>query len=395
MSGKTILRVIVPTTGNWIEMKTLVVCYSKMKGFGGGVFAARATVNALASVCDEVTVLFPADQPDERDPELMPKVRQIGVTDSIPRFRKLLRCLFRGTLHRMEKVFGALTEKESFDTIVFHNSKTSRRLIPIAKKRGAKVITVHDNYEYEYTKDNFPWYDLLWMLPITMRGEREAVRGSDLNLVLSVQDRDLLRSHYDPDCKSRFEVLGVFEYKDRPLPELGKPTEIDTFVITGNLGARQTLDSLLPWLDECWPILHRRCPEARLLVAGKNPGQALKKRLEAIGADLVDTPQDMGSVLSRGKYYVCPTCKGGGVKLRVMDGLRYGLPVLVHEVSARGYEPFMSSSLFVYHDPVSFKDALERMLDTEVDRSLILEIYSSHLSWHSGVSRMKRYLSLV
>ena len=32
--------------------KALVVCYSKMKGFGGGVFAARSTVNALAKVCD-------------------------------------------------------------------------------------------------------------------------------------------------------------------------------------------------------------------------------------------------------------------------------------------------------------------------------------------------------
>lgn len=374
-------------------MKALVVCFSKMKGFGGGVFAARATVNAMASLCDEVTVLFPADHADERDAELLPNVRQMGITDQHSKPWKFLRCLFRGTLHRMECVFGEMMDKEAFDYVVFHNSKASRRLIPIARKQGAKVITVHDNYEYEYTKDNFPWYDLLWMLPITLKGEREAVQGSDLNLVLSIQDRDLLRNHYDPERKSHFEVLGVFEYKDRPLPNLGDPVKDEVYVITGNLGARQTLDSLLPWLDEYWPVLHERCPDARLLIAGKNPVPALKTRISQIGAELVDTPQDMGLVLSRGKYYVCPTCKGGGVKLRVMDGLRYGMPVIVHEVSARGYEPFHNRSMFVYGDPDSFSDALDRMLDSDVDRSLILEIYSLHFSWLSGVSRMKRFLS--
>jgi hypothetical protein len=61
-----------------------------------------------------------------------------------------------------------------------------------------------------------------------------------------------------------------------------------------------------------------------------------------------------------------------------MDGLRYGMPVIVHEVSARGYEPFHNRSMFVYGDPDSFSDALDRMLDSDVDRSLIREIYSLH-----------------
>ena len=373
-------------------MKALVVNYSKMKGVGGGVFAARSTVNAVAQICDEVTLLFPADRPGEFDAEVDATVRQIGVTDSAPKVVKLFRVLSRGVLHRFMTPFRELMDRERFDLVVFHNSKGSRRLVHLAKEHGAKVVTVHDNYEYEYTKDNFPWYELLWMLPITLKGEGEAVRGSDLNLVLSVQDRDLLRRRYDPDRKIRFEVLGVFEYKDRPLPDVPDTVSENVFVITGNLGVRQTLDSLFPWLDMYWPVLQSRCPDARLLVAGKNPGPPLKKRLADLGAQLVDTPPDMGVVLSKGRYYVCPTSKGGGVKLRVMDGLRYGLPALVHEVSARGYEPFLDRSLFVYDSPASFRVSLDRMLSANPDRSMTLETYSSCFSFHSGVSRMKHFL---
>lgn len=374
-------------------MKILVVCYSKMKGFGGGVFAARATVNALAALYEDVTLLFPADREGEADKEVDSRVRQIGVLDTASKPVKLLRSLARGTVHRFEKAFKELLSKESFDLVVFHNSKASKKLIRPARESGAKVVVVHDNYEYEYTKDNFPFWQLSYLLPITVKGEKEAVRGSDLNLVLSAQDRDLLRNRYDAERKARFEVLGVFEYKDRPLPEQPEPMEDDVFVITGNLGVRQTLDSLFPWLDTYWPLLRGRVPGSRLLVAGKNPTPELKARLLAEGAELIDTPSDMGEVLRRARYYVCPTCKGGGVKLRVMDGLRYGLPCLVHEVSARGYEPFRGRNLFAYDGPESFRDALDRMLRVSVDRTLALETYTAHFSFYSGVSRMKKYLS--
>ena len=374
-------------------MKALVVSYTVMKGFGGGVFAARATVNAVAAICDEVTLLFPADFAGETDPEVAPSVRQIGIPDSISKLRKLLRTLLRGTLHRFEQSFQRLMDENQFDLVVFHNSKATRRLLPLAKAKGAKVVTVHDNYEYEYTKDNFPWYHLWYLLPLTVKGEREAVLGSDLNLVLSIQDRDLLRKAHDPSGRARIDLLGVFEYKELPLPVLPERVRENVFIITGNLGAMQTLDSLYPWLDTCWPLIREKLPDSRLIVAGKNPDSVLKQRAYALGIELVDTPQDMESVLVRARYYVCPVCKGGGVTLRLMDGLRLGLPVVAHKISARGYDPFINRSLFVYDSLDSFGDAMERMLEADLDRKTLQELYRDSFSFSSGVFRMKQFLA--
>ena len=96
--------------------------------------------------------------------------------------------------------------------------------------------------------------------------------------------------------------------------------------------------------------------------------------------------------MARGRYYICPTCKGGGVKLRVMDGLRAGLPVLTHEISARGYEPFLGITLFPYHDQASFRDSLVRMLALHPDVKETLQVYSDHFSFEAGTARLRELL---
>ena len=374
-------------------MKSLVVGFSRMHGNGGGIFATLAYVNAMARIADETVFLFPSDDLAE-DTRIDGRVRQIPVRDQEGKLGKMKRIIFRGVLHRFETCFRELLAKERFDIVTFHNSKASRHLIDLAHTHGAKVITVHNNYERDYTVDNVQGFLLPFILPSTVAGERESVRKSDLNIVLCEKDEELLRSHYDPQRKSVLGRLGVFEYRESVLsahPDVKEPV----FVITGNLSAKQTIDSLLPWLSSYWPILKGRVPEARLVVAGKQPGKRLQEAVALAGGELVDTPPDMSVVLNRGRYYVCPTCKGGGVKLRVMDGLRAGLPVLCHEVSARGYEPFFDVTLFRYGDPGSFRTALDRMLSATPDVESALSCYRNAFSFEAGTKRLEELMKCL
>ena len=371
-------------------MKSLVVGFSRMEGNGGGIFATLAYVNAMARIADETVFIFPSDDLSE-DARIDARVRQIPVRDPEGKAGKLRRILFRGVLHRFETAFRELLDKKRFDVVTFHNSKASRRLIDLAHSRGAKVITVHNNYERDYTVDNVSRIQLPVVLPATVASERESVLKSDLNIVLCEKDEELLRAHYDQQRKSRIEILGVFEYRETALsahPDVQEPV----FVITGNLSAKQTLDSLLPWMERYYPLLLEKVPDAKLIVAGKHPGERLKQALDRPGIELVDTPPDMSVILDRGRYYVCPTSKGGGVKLRVMDGLRAGLPVLCHEVSARGYEPFFDVTLFKYGDPGSFRTALDHMLAATPDVESALSCYRNAFSLEAGTKRLEELM---
>lgn len=372
-------------------MRVLIVTYNYLSGFGGGVYGARAYINAFAALYDDVTLLYPAKSEGELLSGIDPEVRGIGVVDHASKLSKAIRLVVRGIPHRFGLPFKELLERERFDLVVFQNSKCSAGLIGLARAAGARVVVQHDNYEWEYTRDNtMPWMRP-FLLPPVVRTEGMAVREADINLALTPADAGMLTRHYGKGMKGRMELLYPFEY--RPIPVcVPRPVSRPVFVITGNLGAKQTRDSLFPWLQDYYPLLKRTVPEAELVIAGKDAGEDLRHHMVRMGVELVDTPPDMSVVLGRARYYICPVDRGGGVKLRVMDGLRTGMPALVHRVSARGYESLEGISVFTYDSPETFVEALRMMLASQETAESRQAAYKARFAFESGVERLRKIL---
>lgn len=375
-------------------MRVLIVTYNYLSGFGGGAYGARAYINALAALYADVTLLYPARSEGDPLSGIDPRVHGIEVVDHASKVSKAVRLVFKGIPHRFERPFRELLEKERFDLVVFQNCKCSTGLIGPARASGARVVVQHDNFEWDYTRDNTAPWMRPFLLPPVIRTEREAVREADINLALTPADADLLLRHYGKGMKGRMELLFTFEY--RSIPErVPKEVARPVFVITGNLGALQTRESLFPWLKDYYPLLKQAVTEAELIVAGKDAGEDLRQRLDRMGIELVDTPPDMSVVLDRARYYICPVDCGGGVKLRVMDGLRTGMPALVHRVSARGYESLEGLSVFAYDSPGSFVEALQSMLVSPETPEVRQAAYRARFSFESGVERLRKILSQV
>ena len=97
------------------------------------------------------------------------------------------------------------------------------------------------------------------------------------------------------------------------------------------------------------------------------------------------------TIIDRG-IFICPTNVGGGIKLRILDGLKLGMPIITHKVSARGYEDFWDKPWFqVYEDKDSFMAALNMinavMKENVVLRDEILESYMRIFSFSNGKTR--------
>lgn len=372
-------------------MNVLIVTYNYLFGFGGGAYGARAYINAFAALYDDVSLLYPARTEGEPLPEIDSRIHRIEVVDHASKPARAARLLLRGILHRFERPFTDLLARKDFDIIVFQNSKCSSRLIGMARASGARIIVQHDNYEWEYTRDNTPFFLRPFLLPAVIKTEREAVREADVNLVLTQDDARMLKEHYGRGRNVRMELLRTFEYRpvgDCPLSTVTRPV----FAITGNLGARQTRDSLIPWLKVYYPLLKREVPEMELIVAGKDADEDLKQLLSEKGVEFVDTPPDMSVILNRARYYICPVDCGGGVKLRVMDGLRTGMPALVHRVSARGYESLEGLSVFAYDGPESFVEALRSLISCPGSPEERQQAYRTMFAFESGVERLRTIL---
>jgi len=84
--------------------------------------------------------------------------------------------------------------------------------------------------------------------------------------------------------------------------------------------------------------------------------------------------------------------------LRIMDGLRLGLPILTHEKSVRGYESFLNKKYFkTYKDldtfKKSFKDLMNLIEMKKNDNFQIQQDYLDTYSFNAGVKRFEKLLN--
>lgn len=375
-------------------MNILFVTFHYMDAIGGGTFASRAYINAFAKLFpNQVTLLYPGNI-EHSIIGIDPSVNSISIDYNISPLKKLWNMAV-GKVHRYYSIFPYILKRNKFDIIIFDHSRVSSGIIEMAKKTGAKIITIHHNYEVEYSRDNYGFISKYILMHWAKKFERNSILNSDLNLTLTPEDKELLSSHYDKNDTSKIDVIGTFESK--PLQQrslLGDNGIIGLrFIITGNLKAVQTENSLIPWLENYYPVLKEIFPNSTLTIAGKDPSEKILERCKKLGVRLVPSPKEMLPILQDADVYICPTDLGGGLKLRIMDGLREGMPVISHKVSTRGYHDFVDSGfLFSYTDKNSFRKACEALKNSNISSLQIKTLYRQVFSFESGVTRLKTIL---
>jgi hypothetical protein len=224
---------------------------------------------------------------------------------------------------------------------------------------------------------------------------------ADLNLFLTKSDMGLFERQYGK-CNGERAVIGTFEPFQRALPIIEKGDRSYTMVITGSLGSRQTECGIKDFYKNYYMLLRKEFPNGKILFAGRNPTKTIMDivKKETDNMTIIRNPGSMEEIIRQGIIYYCPTNVGGGLKLRVMDGLRQGLPVLVHKVSARGYDVFFDKPYFkIYYDKESFKSGLISLIDlhnkNEIDNKQIQGDYKNIFDLESGCKRLKASLFLL
>lgn len=386
-------------------MRVLFITNHFVDGNGGGSFASRAYANAFSEIAEQCIVLHPTKGEDIR--HIIPNGITLGIKNDKPAILKFFD-IYRGSIHRYTEIAPRLTKLFNPDIVVFDNSRCSYNTIKKIRECHAKTITIHHNYEAEYYYDELRLQKttniLFWkqrLLHYIRRAECESVNNSDINLTLTHQDIGLINSAYANSNKSSFHRIGCFEYRNRDYKAIAcgeKNHESHVFAITGNLSNNQTTQSITSFVRDFFPLVSQVFPNTQLILAGKDPSEEIREVCSHFpNIQIIANPVNMQAVIRQADVYICPANTGGGMKLRVMDGLQLGLPVLCHKISSRGYEAFSESGiLFTYTDTQSFKESIQKIrnkFDNQAfNRASIIDQYISEFSFASGVKRLQSIL---
>jgi glycosyltransferase involved in cell wall biosynthesis len=184
--------------------------------------------------------------------------------------------------------------------------------------------------------------------PSALTREDEAALLGLADVVVAIQpDEEALLRDLLP---GRRVICAPMPATPRPRPA-GTEREPGLLAFVGS-DAAHNVDGLRWFLDAVWPGVRAALPDARLEVCGA-VGRALGGPAPP-GVSLRGMVPDLGAVLHRAAVAVAPIRAGSGLKVKLLDYLAHGLPVVATRAAAEGFAPGDERPVVVTDDAAAF-----------------------------------------
>ncbi|MFT4124617.1 MAG: glycosyltransferase family 4 protein [Gordonia sp. (in: high G+C Gram-positive bacteria)] len=197
-----------------------------------------------------------------------------------------------------------------------------------------------------------------------LRAERKLVRNSEDRVAKSFRRSILVN---DREATVLTQRTGVPAAAVRAVPPLvdasdGPVRQVRDleFVFLGLLSLPHNEDGLRWFLTSVWPLVLEQMPAARLRIVGRD----VRAGLSSLAAQFADSVavegyvEDLSSVLSGAVALVNPLRFGSGVKLKVIDALARGIPVVSTTLGAEGIRSGRDAGILVGDQPKEIAELL-------------------------------------
>lgn len=331
------------------------------------LFQSEAELRAGAdgyAVPSGVRVLSAVDSPRPRDglDRLPVRIRQ-AVRDRW--LRRSLRGPAQDTVLRAAHLVGRAAASGPPDAVVFEELGAFA-LEPVVRRMMPHAVRVLDLFNVNHR----------------LREQEVAARGGDpardreARRLLRVERRLGTGAHALWCCsevdREAFEALahvpvsvvpnGVdtahFAFDERPDKAASR-----ALLFTGSLQYPPNEDGLRFFLNAIWPTLKGRCADLELHVAGAGASDALAGYMRAMpGVRFFGEVGDMRPIARAAGVAVCPLRMGSGTRLKILEYMSWGTPVVSTRIGAEGLDARDGEDLLLADDPAAFADAVLRLL---------------------------------
>jgi glycosyltransferase involved in cell wall biosynthesis len=194
-----------------------------------------------------------------------------------------------------------------------------------------------------------------------MRREEEGLwRRVDAITVTSASDLARVRAAH-PDARVAVVPNGVDAERYRP--RAGPPrSDGRTVLFFGALDYYPNSEGLLSFLDEVWPSLVETHPGARMRILGRRPPPALLAR-QGPAIEVAGFVEDLRPSLAEAAVVVVPLRLGGGTRLKILEAMAMGKPIVSTSLGAEGLDATHGRELLLADDPARFAAEVRRVLD--------------------------------
>jgi polysaccharide biosynthesis protein PslH len=144
--------------------------------------------------------------------------------------------------------------------------------------------------------------------------------------------------------------------------------EANSLIYSGALTYQANFDAVAYFLSDIFPKIQAIIPDVKFYITGKTDGVSLEKLPRHEGVVFTGYVKDIRSVLARCCVNVVPLRMGGGTRLKILETLAIGTPVVSTTKGAEGLNLTEGQDLLLADTPDEFAQAVVRLLGDQAYR---------------------------
>jgi sugar transferase (PEP-CTERM/EpsH1 system associated) len=215
--------------------------------------------------------------------------------------------------------------------------------------------------------------------------ERRIARRADLEVVCGPDDATFLHRHVTRNLPVEVIANGVDLDYFRPDSAPDHRAEKPTVLFCGAMDYNPNIDALRWYFGEVHDRLRHHVPDLEVLIVGKAPVLEVQAHGQRPGVTVTGGVPDVRPYYRRSWLQIVPLRIGGGTRLKIVESMAMGTPVVSTTIGAQGLDLQHDSDILLADRPEEFAAQTARALqDTTLRTSLErngTQTAHDHLAW--------------
>jgi glycosyltransferase involved in cell wall biosynthesis len=152
--------------------------------------------------------------------------------------------------------------------------------------------------------------------------------------------------------------VDISHFRVTPLPINQDPI----ILLNGTMSYYPNVDAAVWFVEKMFPLILQILPQTKLLIVGQNPVEEVQRLARDAQIIVTGSVPDMRDYLNRSNLVVVPLRIGHGTRLKVLEAMAVGRPVVSTPIGAEGLDAQAGKHLLLADDPTQFAASVIEVL---------------------------------
>ena len=264
-------------------------------------------------------------------------------------------------------------KSESFDIVLLESLFTTPYIETLKTYSTAKIILRSHNLEYIIWKrlsieSVNPAKKIYLKLLSSQLKQYEIDVFNKIDGIATISDEDK-KKYIELKCPVKIETIpfGIETQKYKVLRNENKALK---FFHIGAMDWKPNLEAVSWLLNDIWPRIQKKIPNAELHLAGKNMPDWLFKNSKQNIFNHKEVKNSSQFIIEN-DIMIVPLLSAGGIRVKIIEGMAYGKTIISTEIGAEGINYKNGENIIIANNPEDFSEKAKKISSKELDHRKI------------------------